>query len=66
MVIEKTKFVIATKSFPLMFENDECGDTDYIEDASFYDEEKYAEDELSRFDDPDTRLILPVKITYAL
>ena len=65
MKIKRTKYVNATKSFPLEFDNAEDGcDTDLLEEAYFYDSEKEATDDLDRFDEPETRQIIPVIVTY--
>lgn len=66
MKIKFEKFVIATKSFPLEFD-DGTGDTvDDMEYAILYETEGNAEIELERFDEPDQFQILPVKVTYEL
>lgn len=65
MKIKKTKYVNATKSFPLEFDSADDGeDTDLLEEAFFYDNEKEATEDLDRFDEPETRQIIPVIITY--
>jgi hypothetical protein len=66
MKIEKNKYVIATKDFPLQFEDNftDGEDTEFIEDAAFYDFKETAVEELDRFDEPEKRQILKVKITY--
>jgi hypothetical protein len=66
--IENIKYVIATKEFPLEFEdrNSEGEDTELIEDAWLYDSIQTAEVELDRFDEPDKRQIVKVKITYEI
>jgi hypothetical protein len=66
MTIKKTKYVNATKYFPLEFDSkDNDGeDTEFLEEAFFYDSEKEAKDDLERFDEPDTRRIIPVIVTY--
>jgi hypothetical protein len=68
MVIKTTKYVIATKEFPLVFEDNSLGDedTESLEDAYFYHSEEEAINELDRYDKPETRQILPVKITYEI
>jgi hypothetical protein len=67
MKIRRTKYVNATKSFPLEFDGREDGeDTDLLEEAFFYDSEKEATDDLDRFDEPETRQIIPVIVTYEL
>lgn len=66
MKIETTKYVIATDGFPILFENDEACDTDNIEEAAFYNDREAAEYELERFDEPKSRVILTVKVTYEL
>lgn len=67
MKLTRTKYVIATKGFPLLFESRDCEgeDTEDFVDAMFYDTQKIAEDELTRFDEPELRQILPVEITYS-
>lgn len=64
MRVESTKFVIATKDFPLTFNFADGEDTDIFEEANFYDTRKDAENELEKFDEPEKRIILPVKISY--
>ena len=66
MKIKRTKYVNATKSFPLEFDSAESegDDTDILDEAYFYDSEKEATNNLERFDEPDTRQIIPVTITY--
>lgn len=66
MKITKTKYVNATKSFPLMFDwaDSDGEDTDELEEAYFYDSEKEATNDLDRFDEPDSRQIIPVVVTY--
>ena len=66
MIIKKIKYVNATKSFPLMFDwaDSDGEDTDELEQAYFYDSEEEAIIDLDRFDEPELRQILPVKITY--
>jgi hypothetical protein len=68
MKVKRVKYVNATKSFPMMFDSavDEGEDTDFLEEAYFYDSEKEATNDLDRFDEPDTRQIIPVKVTYEL
>ena len=67
MLIEKIKYIIATKEFPLEFDSIDGGyNTDKIEEAYFYNSKEEAIGELNRFDEPDTRQVLPVKITYEI
>lgn len=67
MKIRITKYVNATKTFPLKFDSSKYygEDTVYLEEAYFYDSEEEALNDLE-FDEPDTRQVLPVKITYEL
>lgn len=65
MKIKRTKYVNATKTFPLEFDRDDDGcDTDLLEEAYFYDSELEATTDLDRFDEPETRQIIPVIVTY--
>lgn len=66
MKIKRTKYVNATKSFPLEFEDADTdgNDTDLLEEAYFYNSEKEATNDLDRFDEPETRQIIPVIVTY--
>ena len=68
MIIKEIKYVNATKEFPLMFDSAECGgkDTSELEKAYFYKSEKEAINDTENFDEPETRQVLPVKITYEL
>lgn len=68
MIIKKTKYVIATKEFPLAFDSEgsDGEDTADLEDAYFYDGREVAEKDLDRFDEPETRQVLPVIITYEI
>lgn len=66
MIITKTKYVIATTSFPLEFENNNAYDTPLLEDAAFYNSEIEANNELDRFDESESRQIIPVTITYEI
>lgn len=65
MRIRKTKYVNATKNFPLEFggRDNNGEDTDNLEEAYFYNSEAEAKNDLGRFDEP-TRQIIPVIITY--
>jgi len=66
MKIEKTRYVNATRLFPLEFDSsDSCGDdTGLLEEAYFYVSKEEATNDLERFDEPETRQIIPVTITY--
>lgn len=67
MKIKRTKYVNATKTFPLKFEDNDSEDTDLLEDAYFYNSEKEAQDDVDgRFDEPETRQIIPITVTYEL
>lgn len=63
MIIENKKYVIATKTFPLKFDNGDGNNVSDFNDAclSSYDETKA---ELECFDEPDKYQILEVKVTY--
>ncbi len=66
MKIKRTKYINATKDFPLEFQSaeDDGFDTENLEEAFFYDSEKEATNDLDRFDEPETRQIIPVIVTY--
>lgn len=65
MIINTTKFVIATKDFPLKFNNADGDYEDEIEAACFYHSAEDASDVLSRFyDEPQKHQIIKVDITY--
>ena len=67
MIIRETKYVIATKEFPLLFEDIKSGyDTNKIQTAMFYNSESDANNELDRYNNPEQRIILPVTITYEI
>lgn len=66
MTINVKRYVIATKGFPLLFENDECEDIGDLETAAFYNTKEIAENELTRFDEPNKRQIVEVSITYEI
>lgn len=60
------RYVIATREFPLRFDNiDECGEfVDDIESAYLYDTEEDIVNELLQFDDPEIYQSLKIKVTY--
>lgn len=66
MKVEFERYVNATKGFPLEFEDNgyDGYDTSDIQNAGLYETEEEAMQELERFDSPDTRQIIKVKITY--
>lgn len=63
MKIEKTKYAIASKIFPLAFDDGDGYQTDDIDNAYFYDSYEDAEI-IKRFDEPENFQILTVKVTY--
>jgi len=68
MIIKETKYVIATKEFPLEFE-DKSGEynTNKMQEAMFYDDKVNAEQQLNNnYDNPEEFIILPVVITYEI
>lgn len=64
MIIENKKYVIATKSFPLEFDDGSGNGVNNFNDAYLgtYEERKSTLAEC--FDEPDEHQILEVKITY--
>lgn len=63
MVVEHTKYAIATKSFPLFFDDGEGNSVDTIEDAAIGSKED-CEAELKCFDEPENYQIIEVKVSY--
>lgn len=68
MRIEKTQYIIASRSFPLVFENQlsEFESTDRIEHALKYDSYESAEENLSQFDHGEDYQILQLDVEYLL
>lgn len=66
MRIEGKKYVIATKKYPILFNDENNNKTDYFEDAELYKSENEAKIQLSGFDDDciDEWCVIPVDITY--
>ena len=64
MKMTKERYCIASKTFPLMFQDGEGYGCDDIEDAMLFLTKKTCEDELDIFDKPENFQILNVKVTY--
>lgn len=63
MIIENKKYVIATKTFPLLFDNGNGENVSDFEHA-FLGSNKEIENILDTFDDPELYQTLEVKVTY--
>lgn len=66
MKVQGKKYVIATKEYPILF-NDRCNDqVNDFEDAKLYDSEDEAKTQLSYFDEDciDKWCVVPVDVTY--
>ncbi len=66
MKIELEKYVIATIDEPIMFDDGNGYNTDYIDEAYSYDDKEDAERILKTFDIPNDYHILKVKIMFEL
>jgi hypothetical protein len=66
MRVIKEKYVIATKDFPLLFDDGNGDYLDDIEETICYEDQEDAQSELDNFDEPADHQILKVKITYEL
>lgn len=66
MKIELEKYVIATIDKPIMFDDGNGYNTDYIDEAYSYDDKEDAERILKTFDIPNDYHILKVKIMFEL
>ena len=67
MIVKKNKYVIATKSFPIIFDNGDGNPEKDIEYAYLYNDKSYAEKILSDdFEEPDNFQVLKVNITYEI
>lgn len=65
MVIRKKRYVIASKNFPLEFDDGDGCAMDNIEDAYFYESRDDAMSVLSRcFDEPDEYQVIEVRVSY--
>lgn len=65
MKITKEEYCIATKSFPLKFDDGNGNDIDCIEKAALATKEE-SEEELKTFDNPDDYQVRKVTITYEI
>ena len=63
MIIESKKYAIATKGFPLLFDDGEGNNVSNFEEA-FLSSYESTEAELKCCDEPDKYQILEVKVTY--
>lgn len=63
MIIETEKYCIATKDFPLQFDD---GEGNSVSDFRYahLDSYEYMKSELEHFDEPENFQILKVKVTY--
>ena len=64
MKITNKKYVIATKDFPLEFDDGNGNRLDNIEDARLYNDMEDVNSVLQYFDDPDGHQIIQVNVTY--
>lgn len=64
MKITNKKYVIATKDFPLEFDDGNGNRLDNIEDARLYNDMEDVNSVLQYFDDPDEHQIIQVNVTY--
>lgn len=65
MIVKKNKYVIATKDFPIVFDDGDGNLEKDIQYAYLYPDKSCAEKILSNeFDEPDNFQILEVNITY--
>lgn len=65
MIIKKKRYVIATREFPLMFDDGNGNGVDAIEDAYLHDSEHKALDVLNTcFDEPSEHQVIEVTISY--
>lgn len=64
MKITNKKYVIATKDFPLEFDDGNGNRLDSIEDARLYNDMEDAKSVLQYFDDPDEHQIIQVSVIY--
>lgn len=64
MITTNTKYIIATKEFPLLFDDGDGNMIDEVEYAYLYDEKEHAQCIIDNtFDKPDNYMVLRVKIT---
>ena len=64
MITTNTKYIIATKEFPLLFDDGDGNMIDEVECAYLYDEKEHAQYRIDNtFDKPDSYMVLRVKIT---
>lgn len=67
MIVKKNKYVIATKSFPVVFDDGDGNPEKDIEYAYLYSNKSYAEKILNdEFDEPDNFQVIEVNITYEI
>lgn len=65
MIVKKNKYVIATKSFPIVFDDGDGNPEKDIENAYLYSDKGNAEKILNdEFEEPDNFQVLEVNITY--
>lgn len=66
MKIESEKYVIASRTFPLEFDDGNGENVNDINEAFLYPLEGSAEAELECFDEPENYRVLRIKITYEI
>jgi len=66
MIFENKQYVLATKTFPLEFIDENMNRTNYIENSLVYDTKEQAEDEIKTLDELDEFRTLEVNIRYEL
>ena len=62
--ILKQKYAIATKDFPLEFDDGNENGVDNIEEAHLYSDKEDADKILQNFDEPDEYQVIKVDVTY--
>lgn len=66
MKIELEKYIIASINEPIVFDDGNGYDTDYVDEAYLYDNKEDAERILKTFDIPNDYHILKIRITYKI
>ena len=66
MKVQSKKYVIATKKYPILFDDGRGDQVNDFEDAELYESEGMAKDKLSCFDEDcvDEWCVVPVDVTY--
>lgn len=66
MRIQGKKYVIATKKYPILFDDGFGNGVEEFDEAELYESESKAQDKLSRFDNDcaDEWCVVPVDVTY--